>query len=59
MESLQRVVGEMAESWTVAVTGSNYVAWRVQCKMALMKEGLRNIVCGTEVAPGEGDAGYS
>ena len=52
MESLQRVVGEMAESRTVAVTplnGSNYVTWRVQCKMALMKEGLWNIVCGTEV----------
>ena len=59
---LQRVVGEMAESRTVAVTplnGSNYVTWRVQCKMALMKEGLWNIVCGTEVAPGERDAGYS
>ena len=61
MESLQRVVGEMAESRTVAVAplnGSNYVTWRAQCKMALMKEGLWNIVCGTEVAPGEGDAGY-
>ena len=52
----------MAKSRTVAViplNGSNYVTWRVQCKMALIKEGLWNIVCGTEVAPGEGDAGYS
>lgn len=55
--------GEMAESRTVGVTplnGSNYVTWRVQCKMALMKDGLWNIVDGTEVAPREDDAaGYS
>ncbi|ORU94977.1 MAG: hypothetical protein A6F71_10150 [Cycloclasticus sp. symbiont of Poecilosclerida sp. M] len=52
----------MAESRTVAVTplnGSNYITWKVQCKMALMKEGLWKIADGTEVAPGEGDAGYS
>ena len=62
MESLQCLIGEMAESRTVAVTplnGSNYVTWRVQCKMALMKEGLWKIVDGTEVAPGEADAGYN
>ena len=42
MESLQRVVGEMAESRTVAVTplnGSNYVTWRVQCKMGFNEGG--------------------
>ena len=41
----------MAEVRTVAVTplnGSNYATWRVQCKMALMKEGLWGIVAGTE-----------
>ena len=55
------VVGEMAESRTVAVTllnGSNYATWKIQCKMALMKEGLWKIVEGTKVAPGEADAGY-
>ncbi len=41
-----------------ALNGSNYVTWRVQCKMALMKDGLWNIVDGTELAPGEDDAGY-
>ena len=57
------VVGEMAEVRTVAVTplnGSNYATWKVQCKMALMKEGLWNIVAGTEVAPRKAEvAAYS
>ena len=52
----------MAESIrTVAVTplnGSNYATWKVQCKMALMKDGLWSIVAGTEVAPRETDDGY-
>ena len=50
----------MAESRsTVAVVplnGTNYVTWKVQCKMALMKEGLWKIVEGTEVAPVEAAA---
>ena len=60
--SLWCVVGEMAESRSVVVTplnGSNYVTWKIQCRMALMKEGLWKIVDGTEVAPGEADAGYN
>jgi len=43
----------MAESRSVSViplNGSNYRTWKVQCKMALMKEGLWGIVEGTEVA---------
>lgn len=51
----------MAESKTVAITplnGSNYVTWRIQCKMALLKDGLWKIVDGTEVAPEETDANY-
>ena len=31
--------------------GSNYNTWKIQCKMALMKENLWSIVSGTEVAP--------
>ncbi len=50
----------MAESkGTVAVvplSGANYATWRVQCQMALKKEGLWNIVTGEETAPGEGEA---
>ena len=44
----------MAESRTVAVTpltGANYATWKVQCRMALMKEGLWGIVSGNETAP--------
>ena len=51
----------MAESKTVAVTplnGLNYVTWRIQCKMALLKDGLWSIVEGTEVAPAETDPNY-
>ena len=29
----------------------NYANWKVQCKMALIKEGLWNIVTGNENAP--------
>ena len=43
----------IAES-KVAVTplnGKNYSTWKVQCMMALLKEGLWNIVSGEEAAP--------
>ena len=61
-----RVVGsvdEMAESKSavavVPLNGTNYATWKVQCKMALMKEGLWKIVEGSETAPAEEDAGYA
>ena len=41
----------MAESRTVTVvplSSTNYTTWKVQCKMALIKEGLWNIVNRTE-----------
>ena len=38
----------MAESkgtvMVVPLNGSNYVTWKIQCKMALIKEGLWKIV---------------
>ena len=49
----------MAESKSVAVVplkGSNFPTWKVQCRMALMKEGLWGIVSGTENAPPEREA---
>ena len=49
----------MAESKTVTVVplnGSNYPTWKVQCRMALMKDGLWGIVNGTETPPGEANA---
>ena len=46
----------MAEMKTVALNGKNYPTWKVQCRMALMKDGLWGIVGGTEVDPGEDHA---
>ena len=41
----------------VSLNGKNYPTWKVQCRMALTKDGLWGIVDGTEVDPGDaGDA---
>ena len=40
----------------VALKSDNYPTWRVQCKMALMKDGLWGIVTGNEVRPDGADA---
>ena len=50
----------MAKAKTVAVAviplkGSNYHTWKIQCKMALMREGLRDIVV-QETEPSEDEA---
>ena len=44
----------MADSRTVTVVplnGTNYPTWKIQCRMALMIEGLWRIVTGQETAP--------
>ena len=44
----------MADSRTVTVVplkGTNYPTWKIQCRMALMKEGLWRIVTGNETTP--------
>ena len=50
-------VGRMADGRvTVAIVplnGQNYGIWKVQAKLALLKEGLWGIVQGTETAPAE------
>ena len=33
------------------LNGSNYPTWKIQCQMALMRDGLWSIVNGSEVAP--------
>ena len=47
----------MAESKPTAsivpLTGENYPTWKVQCRMALMRDELWGIVSGTETAPAE------
>jgi hypothetical protein len=50
----------MAESKSVMavvpLNGSNYPTWKVQCRMALMKDGLWSIVEGTEEPPAADNA---
>ena len=38
----------------VPLNSTNYSMWKVQCKMALIKDGLWGIVNGTESEPAEG-----
>ena len=48
----------VTESRSVTVyplNGTNYPTWNIQCKMALMKEGLWSIVNSSEHAPGAED----
>ena len=47
----------MADSRTVnlvPLTSSNYTTWKLQCQMALMREGLWSIVNATEIPPADG-----
>ena len=48
----------MAESKVaiVPLNSSNFTTWKVQCRMALVKDGLWNIVNGTEVIPAVAEA---
>ena len=45
-------MAELKNTTIVPLNASNYPTWKIQCKMALMKEGLWRIVTGEEVAPG-------
>ena len=50
----------MAEGRPVSIiplNGTNYPTWKVQCRMALIREGLWGIAAGTEKAPDASDAG--
>ena len=40
----------------VPLNGKNYPTWKVQCKMALMRDGLWDIVSGKENVPTEEEA---
>ena len=41
----------MSSVAVVPLTGNNFPTWKIQCKMALMKDGLWGIVSGAEAAP--------
>ena len=46
------IYGIRVEDYCCSFERENYPTWKIQCRMALMKEGLWNIVDGTEAAPG-------
>ena len=48
-------MAELNRSVVVPLEGSNYATWKIQCRMALIKDDLWNIVDGTETAPTESD----
>ena len=39
----------------IPLNGTNYPSWKVQCRMALIRESLWGIVAGTEKAPDAAD----
>ena len=52
----------MAESKAVSIiplNGTNYPSWKVQCKMALVREGLWDIVANTEAPPDPATEAYA
>ena len=50
------LMAEMKTLSIVPLNGKNYPTWKVQCRMALMKDGLWGIVSETERDPGDGEA---
>ena len=50
---LHWTMAEMKAVSIVPLNGKNYPTWKVQCRMALMKDGLWGIVNGSERDPGE------
>ena len=51
------MAGSTRSTALVPLTGTNYPTWRVQCKMALMKDNLWGIVSGSETEPRRPDQG--
>ena len=46
---------EVKTASIIPLNGNNFPTWKIQCRMALVKEGLWGIVKGTETVPeGEG-----
>lgn len=42
---------ELKSMMMVPLNGNNYATWKIQCKMALMKDGLWSIVKCDEILP--------
>ena len=52
------MVSESRGVTVVPLNGLNYATWKVQCRMALLKEGLQGIVSCTEQSPGVKDENF-
>jgi Zinc knuckle. len=50
------MAGIDSRSVITPLKGANYATWKIQCRMALMKDGVWSIVDGSEVEPTVGDA---
>ena len=49
-------MGDVKQVLIVPLKGPNYATWKVQCIMALKKDGVWGIVSGTEAPPADGAA---
>lgn len=45
---------ELKSIGIIPLNGSNYPTWKLQCRMALMRDGVWNIVDGSEKSPEDG-----
>ena len=48
-------MGDIKSSVTL-LKGENYATWKIQCRMALMKDGLWGMVCGSDEVPENDEA---
>ena len=39
----------------IPLNGANYPTWKLQCQMALMKDGLCSIINGSETPPSQSE----
>ena len=50
---LSSVMANSGNGAIVPLNGSNFPTWKIQCRMALLKQGIWKIVDGTELSPDE------
>ena len=55
-DTLQHRMTEFKTVTVVPLSGANYATWKIQCQMALMRDGVWKIVDGTEKSPTTGGA---
>ena len=55
-DTLQHRMTEFKTVTVVPLSGANYATWKIQCQMALMRDGVWKIVDGMEKSPTTGGA---